>query len=142
MDISALLQLHRSYFMEALSGPEPFTLHHKFAPSVMATYRSASRLISTIELLFNQEPHLSTRFVCFWFNSFSAGVSDLKIYFSLFDLDMSQVFLSLLVSRAPCSTLAPFAVHELHRVCLLFEKAKEFPMVCKMLVSRSRTLRN
>jgi hypothetical protein len=71
----ALLQLHRSYFLKALSEPETFTLDHKFAPSVMAIYRSASCLISTMEALFSQEPQLSVRFMCFWFNSFSAGVS-------------------------------------------------------------------
>lgn len=58
-----------------MSGPEPFNLHHKYAPSVLATYLEAASLISTIETLFDHEPQLSTRFLYFWFNAYSAAVS-------------------------------------------------------------------
>ena len=72
---TALLQLHRRFFAEAMSGPEPFNLDHKYAPSVLATYLGAASLISTIETLFDHEPQLSARFLYFWFNTYSAAVS-------------------------------------------------------------------
>ncbi len=72
----ALLQLHRRYFTDAMNNSrDPFRFHHKYAPSVVATYLGASALISTVEALFEKEPQLSGRFLCFWFNAFSAAVS-------------------------------------------------------------------
>ncbi|KIM35921.1 hypothetical protein M413DRAFT_32151 [Hebeloma cylindrosporum] len=102
----ALLQLHRKYFTEAMSGPAAFDLNHPFAPSVLATYLGASNLISAVETLFNQEQQLSVRFLHFWFNSFSAAVT-----------------LSLLISRAPSSPLATYAFQDLERGCRLFRAA-------------------
>jgi len=71
----ALLQLHRKYFTAAVSGPEPFDLEHRFAPSVLATYLAASSLISAVETLYDHEEQLTARFLHFWFNTFSAVVS-------------------------------------------------------------------
>lgn len=73
--IIALLQLHRRYFTDAMNNSrDPFRFHHKYAPSVVATYLGASALISTVESIFDREPQLSSRFLCFWFNAFSAAV--------------------------------------------------------------------
>jgi hypothetical protein len=72
---TVLLQLHRNYFTQALNGPEPFTPKHRYAPSVMATYYSASRLITILEIVMKQEPLLFKRVFGFWFNMFSAVVS-------------------------------------------------------------------
>ena len=58
-----------------MSGPQTFDLHHRYAPSVLATYLGAASVISAIEILFDQEQQLSVRFLHFWFNSFSAAVS-------------------------------------------------------------------
>ncbi|KAJ7643980.1 hypothetical protein FB45DRAFT_285047 [Roridomyces roridus] len=118
----ALLQLHRRCFTEALSGTFS-DLHHPYAPSVLATYISTASLIATIETLFDQEPQLSARFLHFWFNAFSATVT-----------------LSLFVSRAPASSLAPYAVQDLDRVCRLFRRvatllpfsAKSLPIMEKL----------
>ncbi|KAF8895147.1 hypothetical protein BD779DRAFT_1608834 [Infundibulicybe gibba] len=126
----ALLQLHRRCFTEAMSEPDQFDLQHKFAPSVLATYLGASSLISAVETLFNQEPQLSARFLHFWFNAFSGAVT-----------------LSLLVSRAPSSLIAPFAVQDLERACQLFRKVakilpfsgKAFPVLDK-LAGKSRRI--
>jgi hypothetical protein len=74
LEWSALLQLHRKYFTQAMSDSAAFDLHHRYSPSVIATYLAASELISTVETLFNQEQQLSARFLHFWFNSFSAAV--------------------------------------------------------------------
>ncbi|KAJ7069663.1 fungal-specific transcription factor domain-containing protein [Mycena amicta] len=118
----ALLQLHRRFFQEALSG-EFTDLHHPHAPSVLATYIGASSLIATIETLFASQPDLSARFLHFWFNAFSATVT-----------------LSIFVSRAPATSLAPYAVQDLDRICRLFRRvatllpfsAKSLPIMEKL----------
>ncbi|KAJ7288137.1 hypothetical protein C8J57DRAFT_1445609 [Mycena rebaudengoi] len=103
----AILQLHRRCFTEALSGGfAEAHMHHRYAPSVLATYAGAASLIATLETLFEREAQLSARFLHFWFNAFSAAVT-----------------LSLLVSRAPATSLAPHALHDLERVCRLFRRA-------------------
>ncbi|KAF8650016.1 hypothetical protein AX16_005468 [Volvariella volvacea WC 439] len=102
----ALLQLHRRHFTEAMNGPEPFTLHHQHAPSVLATYLGTSSLIGAVEELYEQEQQLSVRFLHFWFNAFSAAVT-----------------LALFISRAPSTSLAPHALKDLERVCRLFRRA-------------------
>lgn len=72
----ALLQLHRRYFTQAMNSAEPFDMNQEFAPSVLATYLSASTLIATVDDLYEHEQNLSVRFLHFWFNVFSAAVSD------------------------------------------------------------------
>jgi len=104
--LPALLQLHRKYFTEAMSGPDGFDLDHDYAPSVLATYLSASNLITTVETLFKREQQLTARFLHFWFNTFSAAVT-----------------LSLLISRAPLIPLANYALKDMERACQLFRKA-------------------
>ncbi|KAJ7245017.1 hypothetical protein B0H12DRAFT_1128264 [Mycena haematopus] len=118
----ATLQLHRRCFTEALNGTF-VDLHHPYAPSVLATYIGASSLIATLETLFDREPQLSARFLHFWFNAFSATVT-----------------LSLFVSRAPATSLAPYALQDLDRVCRLFRRvatllpfsAKSLPIMEKL----------
>ncbi|KIJ62737.1 hypothetical protein HYDPIDRAFT_114430 [Hydnomerulius pinastri MD-312] len=112
-----LLQLHRNFFTEALSDYDAFSYRHKFAPSAVATYLSATRLIATLKALEEREPQLSKRFMCFWFNAFSGAVA-----------------LSLIVSRTPFLSLAPFALQELDTVHRLFAKvAEECPKVAQAL---------
>ncbi|KAF5382336.1 hypothetical protein D9757_008469 [Collybiopsis confluens] len=113
----ALLQLHRRQFMEVMSSPEKFDWNDPFAPSVLATYLGCAELIVAVEILFNKEEQLSGRFLCFWFNAFSASVA-----------------LSLLVSREPSCALAPNALADLDRVCRLFRRA------AKILPFSARTL--
>lgn len=75
--ITVLLQLHRTFFTRALSGPErAFNRRHPFAPSVVAVFLSASRMIATVEALFRREPNLTSRILAFWSNAFSAAVSN------------------------------------------------------------------
>jgi hypothetical protein len=127
----ALLQLHRRYFTDAMGCPEGFDLSHPYAPSVIATYLSASNLISTVETLFEQEQQLSARFLHFWFNTFSAVVT-----------------LSLLISRAPSNPLAAFAFQDMERGCRLFRSAakilpfsgKSLPVMQKLLEKSRRVL--
>lgn len=58
----------------AVSDYDAFSYQHKFAPSAVATYLSATRLIATLKALEAREPQLSKRFMCFWFNAFSGAV--------------------------------------------------------------------
>ncbi|KAF9453101.1 hypothetical protein P691DRAFT_659182, partial [Macrolepiota fuliginosa MF-IS2] len=112
-----LLQLHRRYFTQAMNSADPFDMHHEYAPSVLATYLSASSLISSVEGLYEQEKWLSMRFLHFWFNVFSAAV-----------------MLSLFISRAPTTQLAQYALKDLERTCMLFGKAGEYlPFCAKVL---------
>ncbi|KAJ4481960.1 hypothetical protein J3R30DRAFT_3286103 [Lentinula aciculospora] len=124
-----LLQLHRRPFMEFLNSPEQFDWNREFAPSVLATYLSTSSVIAAVETLFNMEEQLSGRFLCFWFNAFSASVT-----------------LSLLVSREPACTVAPRALADLDRVYKLFMRAakilpfcaRTLPVVEKLLEKTTR----
>ncbi|KAJ3551627.1 hypothetical protein NP233_g13045 [Leucocoprinus birnbaumii] len=106
---AVLLQLHRSYFIRALSGPEEaFNRRHKYAPSVVAVFLSASRMIATVQELFQHEPEMTARILWYWSNAFSAAIA-----------------LCLLVSRAPFTCLSPATLQELERARLLFRSAKE-----------------
>ncbi|KAF8904123.1 fungal-specific transcription factor domain-containing protein [Gymnopilus junonius] len=105
---AVLLQLHRQFFTRALSGPEEaFNKRHKYAASVVAVFLSASRMIATVQELYNSEPHLAARILGYWSNAFSAAVA-----------------LCLLVSRAPFTCLSPAALQELERARILFRSAK------------------
>ena len=72
-----LLQLHRQFFTRALSGSleEGLNRRHKYAPSVVAVVLSASRMIATVQDLYDREPHLTARILGYWSNAFSAAVS-------------------------------------------------------------------
>ncbi|KAG6916037.1 hypothetical protein DXG01_008760 [Tephrocybe rancida] len=71
---AVLLQLHRSFFTRALSGPEEsFNRRHKYAPSVVAVFLSASRMIATVQDLYHREPQLTARILGYWSNAFSAA---------------------------------------------------------------------
>ncbi|KAG2060619.1 hypothetical protein BDR06DRAFT_986789 [Suillus hirtellus] len=125
-----LLQLHRNFFTEALSDFDAFTYRHKYAPSVLATFLSASRLVATFETMLRREPQLSKRFMCFWFNAFSGAVA-----------------LSLIVSRTPFLSLAPFALKELDTIYRIFanvaeecsQVAQALPLLTKIAEKSRRT---
>ncbi|KIL59222.1 hypothetical protein M378DRAFT_1018412 [Amanita muscaria Koide BX008] len=106
---AVLLQLHRAWFIRALNSPEePMNRWNKYLPSVVAVFLSASRMIATIEDLFQREPRLTARLLGYWSNAFSSAVA-----------------LCLLVSRAPFTSLAAAALQELQRARILFTKAAD-----------------
>lgn len=72
---TVLLQLHRQFFTRALSGPKEVNRRHKYAPSVVAVVLSASRMIATVQDLYDREPRLTARILSYWSNAFSAAVS-------------------------------------------------------------------
>ncbi|TFL01701.1 hypothetical protein BDV98DRAFT_567372 [Pterulicium gracile] len=122
----AILQLHKSAFNQALSGPQTFTLDHELAPSVLATFCSASSIIATTKRMHELQPHLSCRFLGFWFNAYSAGMT-----------------LSLLASRAPSSPLAPSALVEIHKLCALAGRiGPKLPCNCNALMALSKSADN
>ncbi|KXN83107.1 hypothetical protein AN958_01778 [Leucoagaricus sp. SymC.cos] len=131
--VSALLQLHRRYFTQAMNNVKPFDMNHEHAPSVLATYLSASTLIATVEELYEREQNLSVRFLHFWFNVFSAAV-----------------MLSLFISRAPTTPLATFALQDLERICQIFQRVtsvlpfcvKVLPHITKLAEKGRLTLRH
>jgi hypothetical protein len=114
---SVLLQLHRTYFIRALSGPEEaFNKRHRYAPSVVAVWLGAVRMIAAMETLYHREPELSTRIVGFWSNTFSAVVA-----------------LALLTSRAPFTCLSPAGLQELERARLLSKAVGRCPKGIDMI---------
>ncbi|KJA21980.1 hypothetical protein HYPSUDRAFT_202474 [Hypholoma sublateritium FD-334 SS-4] len=126
-----LLQLHRKYFSDVMSGPAEFDLAHPYAPSVLATYLAAANVIGSVETLFSQQQQLSVRFRHFWFNSLSAAV-----------------VLALLISRAPTTLIAATAFRVLEKAYLLFGKAAKalpfsssaLPVIQKLMEKSQGTL--
>ncbi|KIM35920.1 hypothetical protein M413DRAFT_32150 [Hebeloma cylindrosporum] len=100
--------MQRASLSTALEAEEAFNRRHKYAPSVVAVFLSASRMIANVHDLYQHEPHLASRILGYWSNAFSAAVA-----------------LCLLVSRAPFTCLSPAALQELERARLLFRSAKE-----------------
>ncbi|THV03887.1 hypothetical protein K435DRAFT_650368 [Dendrothele bispora CBS 962.96] len=106
---TVLLQLHRSYFIRALSHPEePFNRRHRHAPSVVAIFLSASRMIATVQDLYRADPKLTCRILGYWSNAFSAAIA-----------------LCLLTSRAPFTCMTPAILQELERARILFHSAAD-----------------
>ncbi|TFK23392.1 hypothetical protein FA15DRAFT_670505 [Coprinopsis marcescibilis] len=106
---AVLLQLHRGFFTRALSGfDEAFNRKHRYAPSVVAVFLSASRMIASIQDLYKREPEITSRILGFWSNAFSSAVA-----------------LCMLISRAPFTCVSPAALQELERVRILFRTAKD-----------------
>ena len=77
--VIALLNLHRTYFTQALRDQPNDLLRHRYGPSVMATYRSAWRLIQTLKLVSEKAPDLLARISLAWSHALSAAVR-LQIY--------------------------------------------------------------
>jgi len=88
----------------------------------VAVVLSASRMIATVQDLYDREPHLTARILGYWSNAFSAAVA-----------------LCLLVFRVPSTCIAPTALQELERARILFRSAKDFcPRAMQVVVSSFR----
>lgn len=119
----AVLLLHRGFFAQAL-GEEADPMQSKFAPSVLATYRSACYIILALHNVYCQQPSLSCRFGLFWSNGFSASVRRICIdwWHSSF---FRQISLCLIITRATRSSYAPFALGQLDLAHELFSRAAD-----------------
>ncbi|KDQ61553.1 hypothetical protein JAAARDRAFT_704939 [Jaapia argillacea MUCL 33604] len=102
---SNLLYIHRSYFVQALRDKSGNPLAHKYAPSVLATYRSACRLITSLRGLYPIHPSLTSRIWFFWSGIFSACI-----------------VLGALVVECPGCTLASNALQELNHTYSFYEE--------------------
>ncbi|KZP31693.1 hypothetical protein FIBSPDRAFT_1037264 [Athelia psychrophila] len=69
-----LLYIHRSYFARAIREEPLNPLKHKYAPSVMASYRSAYRMICGLRDLYAVHPETTNQQHYFWAILFSACV--------------------------------------------------------------------
>jgi len=78
---TVLMQLHRPYYSEAVGTREPVSLaHNRRAPSIVATFDSASDTIDCLERTYRAAPLLTTRYIIIWSNAFAGAVS--LLYFS------------------------------------------------------------
>ncbi|TFK25651.1 hypothetical protein FA15DRAFT_341874 [Coprinopsis marcescibilis] len=100
---SNLLYIHRSYFAQALRQLPENPLHHKFAASVMAAYRAATRLIASLRSLYQIHAHPTGHVWYFWSGIFS-----------------SCILLGALVVESPKCTLAGDAFRELQQAVPFF----------------------
>lgn len=116
--------LHRGYFAHALGGDKD-PLESTFAPSVLATYRSARGIMACVGHAFMTQREAVLRLSWFWSHAAS-----------------SAVVFAALVAFAPGSLLAEPALSELDNACKLFEQATSnrrvarfMPTIQKMQIS-------
>lgn len=103
-----LLFLHRSFFAQAMVDDPMNPLRSQYAPSFLATYRSAMHVLKSIREEFEIVPALCARFWMPWTYAFSSAV----------------VFGSI-VTRGPGSSMAPSSLQELDMACQLFMSASK-----------------
>lgn len=120
---SALLNLHRPYFAQVLSAAPHDPLKHRYGPSVIAIYRAAWRLIEGLITTHKRTPFIMERLSTPWSQALSAGVSKgIGLAIESRTECRIQIVMCLMVTRAPTSALAPASLHELDRLCEIFEK--------------------
>ncbi|KAF9495618.1 hypothetical protein BDN71DRAFT_1416721 [Pleurotus eryngii] len=120
---TVLLNLHRGYFAQALQEQPLDFLKHRYGPSMLATYRSAWRLIETVIMSYNVNSLIMSRVAVAWSHALSASI-----------------VMCLLVTRAPSSNLTASALEELDRALSLFEKAAPTCKTASLNVDTMRTL--
>jgi len=70
------MNLHRAYFAKALQDTTPHDpQQHRYLPSVVASFRSAWRLIYGLEIAWNRAPGILSRVHLPWSQGLSAAVS-------------------------------------------------------------------
>src|SRR6202035_2478236 len=70
-------------FAQAIRDHSVNPLTHEYAPSVLATYRSACCLISNLKGLYAAHPALTSRIWFFWSGVFSSCVRSCNLVFPL-----------------------------------------------------------
>ncbi|THU97411.1 hypothetical protein K435DRAFT_828690 [Dendrothele bispora CBS 962.96] len=119
---STLLNLHRPYFAQALQDSPDDLASHKYLPSVMATYRSAWRLIEALKLFWIAIPQMLERYNLAWSHALSAAI-----------------VMCILVTRAPNSKMTKSSLKELDAIVELYEDASAR---CKSAANILETVRN
>ena len=72
-------QLHRSYFIQAISDPHTFTHTHPHICSVLATYQNACQIIACLALVMRSDPEACRRIPCLWTQTFTAAVGRMPL---------------------------------------------------------------
>ncbi|KIY64549.1 hypothetical protein CYLTODRAFT_401701 [Cylindrobasidium torrendii FP15055 ss-10] len=103
---SLRMYLHRGYFTQAFVDDPANPLRTRYANSVMATCKSSSEVLKSVNAQFTACDKLSKRFWPMWASALSAGVS-----------------FGTVVTSGPTSPLAASAMAELKSACMLFSKA-------------------
>ncbi|KAH8832595.1 hypothetical protein DL96DRAFT_1416396, partial [Flagelloscypha sp. PMI_526] len=112
---STLLSIHRSYFAAAASqNVDP--LKHIYGPSVLAAYRSANKLIASMNGLMDAHPEPAGSCWFFWSGVFSACI-----------------VLGALVVEAPTCSLATDALAKLEETVPFFQERSQGAMLDKLL---------
>uniref|UniRef100_A0A0W0FZD4 Xylanolytic transcriptional activator regulatory domain-containing protein n=1 Tax=Moniliophthora roreri TaxID=221103 RepID=A0A0W0FZD4_MONRR len=102
---SNLLYLHRSYFAQALREESNNPLAHRYTASVLATYRSACRLISSLKGLYPVHPEITETSWFFWSGVFS-----------------SCIVLGALIVESPACSLSRDALREFEEALPFFQE--------------------
>ncbi|KAI4526067.1 hypothetical protein K525DRAFT_233716 [Schizophyllum commune Loenen D] len=118
-----LLYIHRSFFAQAMLDHPANPLRSAYAPSFLAAYRCASKMIKTSLNHFERFPELCLRWWNVWTHLFSAAIT-----------------VGCIVTRAPSSTMASSAFIELGLACDMFAKGavhsrrarSGFAVLCKL----------
>ncbi|KIJ44330.1 hypothetical protein M422DRAFT_30475 [Sphaerobolus stellatus SS14] len=100
---SALLHLHRWFFMQAVREKPLDPLEHPYSFSVRTVYQSASAVLMALSTMYGYHPVLVSRCKTAWAAAFSAGLT-----------------MGTLVVSAPTIPLAHPAMIEFERACTLF----------------------
>ncbi|KAJ7045173.1 fungal-specific transcription factor domain-containing protein [Mycena alexandri] len=103
---TTLMSLHRAYFAQALQDKPDDLANHRYIPSVMATYRSAWRLIRGLVINWRDVPTVLSRVGAAWSPALSAAI-----------------VMCILVTRAPGSKMTQSALEELDALDRLFQDA-------------------
>ncbi|KAI0029171.1 hypothetical protein K488DRAFT_89009 [Vararia minispora EC-137] len=109
-----LIQLHRSYFLQAIDNPEMFSSTHPYICSVLATFQNACQIISCVETVVDQAPEACRRIACLWTQVFGAAVG-----------------LCFIVSKIPSDPLATLSARQLDKSRAIFRKATQDHMCRK-----------
>ncbi|KAJ8462374.1 hypothetical protein ONZ45_g17961 [Pleurotus djamor] len=122
---TTLLNLHRGYFAQALQEQPSDLLKHRYGPSMLATYRSAWRIIETVVISWKDNPLIMSRITLAWSQTLSAAI-----------------VMCLLATRAPSSRLTSSALEELDRALTVYEEAAATCRSASANLDAMRTLRN
>ncbi|VDC02424.1 unnamed protein product [Peniophora sp. CBMAI 1063] len=100
-------QLHRSYFIQAISEPHTFSYTHPHICSVLATYQNACQIIACLALVMRSDPEACRRIPCLWTQTFTAAAG-----------------LCFIVSKIPGDPLATLSRPQIDKCVKLFQQAK------------------
>jgi len=127
VDTVDLMYLHRVYFYNALRTAGPNLLDHRFIVSVLATYRSARRLLSSMQSLYSVHPVPASRCWFFWTAYFSACVCGYLFLGVevLANKPTLQFVLGIMVAKRPKSPFAAEAMQELTGAIPFYDRGSE-----------------